>query len=278
MQALILTGILQSLILSLIAYGIMIPLRLLNFAGLTAEGTYPLGGAICASLMVMQVHPLLALMIAVLVAGLVGIATAFIHLKYQVNTLLVGIILSTMLYSIDLHVMKKPNIALFNTPVLLANYTIFSKILILLSILMLLIIPLYLFLSTELGLQLRAVGFNAAFAKKQGIRVWHYTLFGLFLGNAFNGLAGSLIIQLQNYMDINMGVGIVIHGLAALMIGECIVNNTTLKRQLLSPFIGAIGYQQIQGLAISFGLAHSDIKLLTGAMVFAVIVCRGKVI
>lgn len=276
MNDLIMTGLLQGLVLTFVAYGVMIPLRLLNFADLTAEGTYALGGAICASFIIMGLHPSISLLAAVLASGLVGIATALIHLRFQVNTLLVGIILSTMLYSVNLRFMGKPNIALFDKPSLVTSDSITIKIVLLLSILATLIIPLLLFLRTELGLRLRAVGLNPNFAKIQGIYVARYTLFGLFLGNAYTGLAGGLMIQLQNYMDINMGVGIVIHALAALMIGECIIKNTTLKRQLLAPLVGALIYQQIQGLALTLGLAPSDLKLLTGGIVLAVIALRGK--
>lgn len=277
MKELILTGVLQGMVLTLVAYGVMIPMRLLNFSDLSAEGTFPLGGAICASWIVMGMNPLYALLVAVLSAGLVGILTAFIHLKYQVHTLLVGIILSTMLYSIDLRIMGKPNLALFNTFLLFGN-SIFVNMGLLLIIIVTLITPILLFLNTELGLRFRAVGLNTSFAKNQGLNIGRYTMFGLFLGNAFNGLAGSITVQIQHYMDINMGIGIVIHGLAALMIGECIVRPTTLKKQFMSPFVGAIIYQQIQGLALNFGLAHSDLKLLTGLMVLGVIIFRGKTI
>jgi len=276
MYDLFMTGLLQALMLALVAYGVMIPFRLLNFADLTAEGTYPLGGAICASFIIMGIHPSISLLAAILAAGSVGIATAFIHLRFQVNTLLAGIILSTMLYSVNLRFMGKPNIALFDKPSMFISDSITVNIVLLLSMLALLVIPLLLFLNTEIGLRLRAVGLNADFAKRQGISVTRYTLFGLFLGNGFTGLAGGLMVQIQYYMDINMGVGIVIHALAALMIGECIIKNTSLNRQLLAPLVGALIYQQIQGLALTMGLAPSDLKLLTGGIVLAVIALRAN--
>ena len=276
MNELILTGCMQGLILALVAFGVMVPLRLLNFADLTAEGTYPLGGAVCASLIMMGGHPIAAVVIAVIAAGLVGMATALIHLRFQVNTLLAGIILSTMLYSVNLRLMGKPNIALFNMSLLFDSQSMMLKIVMMLTILAGLLIPLSLFLQTEFGLRIRAVGLNPEFSQRQGLSVARYTLLGLFLGNAYAGVAGALTVQLQNYMDINMGVGIIIHALAALMLGECIVNNKTIKQQLLAPLVGALVYQQIQGLAISLGLAHSDLKLLTGIIVLTIIALRGK--
>jgi putative ABC transport system permease protein len=267
----LLTGLLQSLILALVAYAIMIPFRLLNFADLTAEGAYPLGGAVCTSLLLLHVNPILAVIIASLVAGLMGVATSFIHLRLKVNTLLAGIILSTMMYSVNLRLLGKPNIGLFNTGSLFNQNNISSNILLLLAILIALVLPLALFLRTEIGLRLRAVGLNPAFARRQSISVAGYTVLGLFIANGFTGIAGGLIVQLQYYMDVGMGIGIVIHGLAALMIGESIVGNTTINRQIIAPLIGALVYQQIQGFVLFIGLAPSDLKFFTGSLVLLVI-------
>ncbi len=275
---LILTGILQGLLLAFVAYGVMIPFRLLNFPDLTAEGAYPLGGAITASLIILEVNPIIAVLIGAIGGGLAGIATAYIHLQFKVNTLLAGIILSTMLYSVNLRLMGKPNLALFNQNILFSSDNILIRILIVSTLLALFIIPLLLFLRTNLGLRLRAVGFNPEFAKRHSISITRWTLFGLFLGNAYTGLAGGLMVQTQCYADVGMGIGIVIHALAALMIGESIVGNATLRKQLLAPLIGALIYQQIQGLALSLGLAPSDLKLLTGGIVLIVIAIRGKVL
>ena len=276
LNELIVAGILQGLILAFIAYGVMIPFRLLNFPDLTAEGAYPLGGAICASLLIAGIPPIIAMLIASMLAGLIGICTALIHLKLKVNTLLAGIILSTMLYSVNLRIMGKPNLALFDAASLFENMNDMHKILLLLVIIIILIVPLAIFLKTEKGLRLRAVGLNPEFSKRQNISVSLYTILGLFIANSYNGLAGSLIVQLQSYMDIGMGVGIVIHALAALMIGESIIGTSSLNRQLLSPLIGALIYQQIQGIALSIGLAPSDLKFVTGGIVLLVIAVRMK--
>jgi putative ABC transport system permease protein len=267
----LLTGLLQGLILALVAYAIMIPFRLLNFPDLTAEGAYPLGGAVCTSLLLLHVNPLLAIIIASLVTGLMGVATSLIHLRLKINTLLAGIILSTMMYSVNLRLMGKPNIGLFNTSSLFNQNNTLSNILLLLAILIALILPLALFLRTEIGLRLRAVGFNQAFARRQGISVAGYTVLGLFIAGCFTGVAGGLIVQLQYYMDVGMGIGIVIHGLAGLMIGEALVGNNTINSQLIAPLIGALVYQQIQGVALFIGLAPSDLKFFTGSLVLLVI-------
>lgn len=273
---LILTGLVQALVLALVAYGIMIPFRILNFPDLTSEGAYPFAGAIYASLTLLDIHPILAVLIASISAGLVGICTALVHLRFKVNTLLAGIIISTMFYSVSLRIMGKPNIALFNHPTTLSDGHIALKIMILLGIIIWFVSFLSLFLKTEKGLRMRAVGLNPSFSNDKGISVAKYTILGLFIANCYTGLAGSLMVQLQSYMDIGMGVGIVIHGLAALMIGESLIGTSTLNKQLLAPLIGALIYQQIQGLALAMGLAPSDLKFLTGAIVLIVIAMQKR--
>lgn len=262
-------GLVQGLLLAIVAIGIMVPFRLLNFPDLTAEGAYPLGGIVCAVLLSAGFNSFLAVMIACVLAGLVGVGTALLHLRYKINTLLAGIILSTMIYSINLRLMGKPNIALFDCYTLFANLAdnISLKLLFVTIVNIIIIVPLFGFLVTEKGLSLRAVGLNSFFAERQAININFYILLGLFIGNALCGLAGSLMVQSQRYADISMGIGIVIHALAALMIGESIVGNKTLLRQIFSPIIGAIIYQQVQGLVLYLGCSPSDLKLITGGIV-----------
>ena len=271
---LILTGLIQSLVLAIVAYAVMIPFRLLNFADLTSEGAYPIGGAICASSLIMGAHPLLAMSCAILGAGVVGIATSIVHLKFKVNTMLAGIIISTMAYSVNLRILSKPNVALFDTVSLFDQDNVVGNVLIILLILAACIVPLLLFLRTDFGLRLRTVGLNTEFACRQGICVAKYTIFGLFLAGCFSGLAGSLAVQLQSYMDVGMGIGMVIHALAALMIGEAVIGNCTMTRQLAAPLVGAIIYQQIQGAALYTGLEPSDLKFFTGAVVLIVMAMK----
>ncbi len=276
MTELILTGLLEGLILSFVAFGTMVPLRLLNFADLTSEGTYPLGGAIAACLLSIAIHPVLALVAAACLSGLCGVGTAYIHERFKVNSLLCGIIVSTMLYSINLRLMGAPNIALFQYPTLIQSDSLTLRIVLVATLFFLLTAPLLLFLKTESGLRLRAVGLNPECAKRQGIHTSFYLFLGVFVGNMFSGFAGCLMAQLQSYADIGMGIGIVLHALAALMIGESMVGTHTLQRQFIAPLLGSLVYQQIQGLALSLGLVPSDLKLLTGVIILLVIGIRGN--
>lgn len=270
---LILNGLQKSLILAIIAYGIMIPFRFLDFSDMTAEGAYPLGGAICAVCVSSGIPIFPAILLSIIFTGIMGACTAIIYLKLKMNSMLAGIILSAMAYSINLRIMGKPNIALFEFAGLF-NENISQNILIMLGILAICIIPFAIFLATDFGLRFRAVGLNPSFAKAQKISIKKYTILGLTIAGIMYGLAGSLIVQIQNYMDISIGVGILIHGLASLMIGEVILGTNSLGRQLLAPILGAVIYQQIQGLALSFGLAPSDLKFFTGAIVLIVIAVK----
>lgn len=268
---LFLAGLLQGLILVLVTYGVMVPFRLLNFPDLTAEGAYPLGGAICSSMLLLSLPPLVALSLAAIGAGLMAIGTAWLHLRLKVNTLLAGIILSTMVYSVNLRILGQPNVALFQMHTFLSGEALLPKFIVLIGLVIGLVTGLHWFLNTEHGLRLRAVGLNGVFARRTGLAIQSYTVWGLFIAGCMIGLAGGLMVELQHYMDVNMGVGMVIHALAALMLGESVIGQQTLTRQLHAPWVGAILYQQIQGVALSLGLAPSDLKFFTGVLVIAVI-------
>jgi putative ABC transport system permease protein len=272
------TGLLQGLVLGILVLGVMIPFKVLDFPDLTSEGSYPVGGVITAVLLVNSMHPIASLIIGATAAGLIGIGTALIHLRYKVNTLLAGIIVSKMVYSVNLRLMGKPTIALFNYDTLFDDLSsgAMSQSIIVFILNILIVSAIYLFLRSEKGLSLRAVGLNRVFAMKQGINLQRNIIFGLFLGNFLAGLSGGLIVLIQNYVDISMGVGIVIHALAAMMIGEKIVGHDTIFKMIISPLIGALIYQQIHSLAISAGLAPTDLKFITGVIVLFIISLGGK--
>jgi putative ABC transport system permease protein len=143
------SGLLQGLVLALVAYAVMIPFRLLNFADLTSEGAYPLGGAICSSLIIAGIYPVFAILIACFLAGIMGICTALVHLKLKVNTLLAGIIISTMAYSVNLRFLGKPNVALFNNASLFsASGATIENIIILACIIATIIFMMFLFFAS----------------------------------------------------------------------------------------------------------------------------------
>lgn len=266
----------QGLILGILALGMSIPFRLLNFPDLTAEGSYSLGGCVYATLIFFNVSITPALLIAVFCTGFAGICTSFIHNKYKINSLLAGIIISTMIYSINLRVMGKPNMTLpssHNFADFLTHIP-YGNIMLVMLINFLLVTGLLLFLRTEKGLQLRAVGLNPHFASKQGISINYYNYIGLFLGNVLAGLAGILFVYTNHYADVSMSFGIIIQGLAAMMIGEKIIGTNSLVKIVSAPLVGALLYQQIQSLALLVGFAPSDLKFVTGFILLVTIALR----
>jgi len=272
------TGLTQGLVIACVAYAILIPFKLLNVQDMSAEGAYPLGGALCAQLLLAGYSPGVALLGAALGGSMIGLITCFIHLRLRIHSLLAGIIVSTMAYSVNLHVMGRPNLALFSVHTLFEGFEATGKILLLLGIIAGIIAPFFAYLKTGYGLRFRAVGLNQAFARAQNIEPAHYLSLGMALAGAIAGVAGGLMVQLQQYMDISLGTGIVIHGLAALMLGETISGSGhgSLSRLLAAPLLGALAYQQIQGIALAAGLAASDIKFFTGALVLGIIAMRVK--
>ena len=263
----------QSLIYALVAAGIMIPFRILNFPDLTSEGSFPLGGSLCAALLIAGFSPFAATLLAVCGAFTAGCCTALIHLKLKINTLLAGILVMTMLFSINLRIMGKSNVALFAVDNLLEKIWIGSSTDLPSMIIMFVILAaviclvLFWFFKTEIGMAMRAVGANLNMASAQGISTWAYTIFGLGMANGLNGLAGAVLVQQQGYADVNMGLGILIDGLAAVIIGETLLGRQDVWRQVAAPFLGSIVYYQLISLGLAAGLEPSDIKLATGIFV-----------
>ena len=267
----------QSLILAFVVLGIMIPFRTLNFPDLTSEGAFPLGGCVCGVLLAGGAAPLTAILIALVAGFAAGCCTAFIHLRFRIHTLLAGILMMTMLYSINLRIMGKSNLSVFGTPAVFdwAPFTRpgfpASKIVIAGLLGLVVLILLNRFFKTEKGTAIRAVGANPDMAEAQGINVWAATIAGVGLASAFSALSGALMVQSQGFADVNMGLGILINGLAALMIGEAIVGKQTVFRQLAAPFVGAIVYYQLVSLCLAAGMPPPDLKLATGLFVLAML-------
>ncbi len=263
----------QSLIYSFIALGIMIPFRLLSFPDLTSEGAFPLGGCVCAAFLLAGYTPLLATAAGALTGVAAGAATALIHLRFRINPLLSGILVFTGLYSVNMRVLGRSNVALFSTdnifarinPDILTNVSL--QIVTFAIILGAVFLVLSWYLMTQSGTAMRVIGINPELAPSLGINPWAYTVAGLGIASGLTALGGALIVQLQGYADVGMGTGILINGLASLVIGETLTGRRTVLRQLLAPVVGAVVYYQLLSLALSLGLQPSDLKIATAALV-----------
>ncbi len=265
----------QGAVYAFVGLAVMIPFRLLNLPDLTAEGSFPLGASVAAALLAggMSIAP--AVLIALLAGAVAGSVTAVIHLAFKVTSLLAGIIVLTMLFSVNIRVMGKPNTSIYDSETVFTVFlgfdggTPMGQFALLAALLALLCGTLYWFLHTELGLGLRAVGANQVMARAQGLSTRGFVVAGLALAGGLSALGGAVMAQYQSYADVNMGVGVLVIGLAATILGESVLGRDTLWRQILAPVLGALLYFQFVAMALSFGLKPSDLKLLTGLFVLA---------
>jgi len=265
----------QGLLYGLVAFGIMVPFRLLNFPDLSCEGSFPLGGCLCATLLTAQVSPGLAVALAVVAGFAAGCVTALIHLRLKINTLLAGILVVTMLWSIDLRIMGKSNVPLFALDtlfdVLWPGFTqsIIAQVVAWTALAVGCVGLAAWLLRTDIGLAFRAVGSNETMARAQGISTAAAIVFGLGAANALVAFAGATVAQTQGYADVAMGFGLLINGLAALIIGEALIGRRSVLAQLAAPFVGSVVYYQVISLGLAAGVHPSDLKLVTALFVLA---------
>lgn len=267
--------IVQSLLYAAVAIGIMIPFRILSLPDMTCEGSFPLGGCLVAAVTAAGMSPYGATALALVAGAAAGAATAWLHLRLRIHSLLAGILVSTMLWSVNLRVMGRPNaptsagVNVFDQiwPGILQSNALQACVLAALAAVVAL--GLIWFFRTEIGLSLRCVGANDKLAPALGIRSPTFIIGGFALANAIVAGGGALIVQQQGYADVTMGFGIVVNGLASLILGETLVGRGTVTRQICAPVVGSVGYYQLVSLALATGLHPSDLKLLTGLFVVA---------
>lgn len=265
----------QSLIYGFVAVGIMIPFRMLDLPDLTCEGSFPLGGCLFAAALMWGVPAPLALVMAVAAGFAAGCATALIHLQFRIHTLLAGILVFTMLWSVNLRIMGKPNIPIPTGAAAFGSWSapIFDSTnlsnLLFAALAIVAVALMYWLFTTEVGLRMRCVGANQRLSPALGIDIRRYVIGGMGLAGAFCALSGVLVVQTQTFADVTMGFGILINGLAALIIGESLLGRHSVLRQLAAPILGSIVYYQLVSLGLALGLQPSDLKFATGVFVLA---------
>lgn len=274
------------LIFSLVALGVLISFRILTFPDLTVDGSFPLGGAVAATMIAAGYNPFLATGVAILAGALAGFTTAWLNVRLKIMDLLASILMMIALYSINLRVMGKPNVPLINEPtifsILLPDWMpdYVERPLVLLVVVIVAKLLLDWFFSSEIGLALRATGANARMARAQGIATGRATLAGMALANALVALGGALFAQTQGGADISMGIGTIVIGLAAVIIGENILPARRLVLTTLAVILGAILYRFFIALALNsdfIGLQAQDLNLVTAVLVMlALVLPMGK--
>ena len=263
----------QGLAYSLVALGIVISFRILAFPDLTVDGSFPLGAAVVARLIVEGVSPFFGIVAAVIAGFVAGCCTGLLNTKLKINSLLAGILMMTALYSLNLRIMGRSNIQLltvqtFLTPLENLEVNRFIPIIAFFLIVSFGIKFLSdMFLHTQIGFAMRATGDNEQMIRSLGVNTDTMTVLGLGISNAMVALCGALVAQDQGFSDVGMGIGMIVAGLASIIIGEALVGKHTVQRMTLAALIGSFLYKEIISIGLRLGLAPTDLKLATGLMV-----------
>ena len=274
---LILSSLSQGLLWSIMAIGVYLTYRILDIADLTAEGAYPLGAAICATGIVSGLNPLLATFLAFLGGMGAGLVSGLLHTKMKIPALLTGIVTLTGLYSINLKVLGKANVALLRQTTLVTQLQDLglsktNAVLLIGGVFVLVVIALLtLLLKTQLGLALRSTGDNIPMSEANGINVDQMKIYGYMLSNGLIALGGALLTQNNGYADLNSGTGTIVIGLASVIIAEVILRNLTIGWRLASVVLGSILYRMIILAILEIPGMDADLVKLFSAILLAIV-------
>src|ERR1700761_5645417 len=274
-----LTALLQGLCFSGIALGIYISMKIFNIPDITTDGSYTLGGAVTAVMLIHHVPGYLILPLVILAGGVAGAITGLIHTKLKVNPLLAGILVMTALYSVNLTLMGRSDLPLVNTSSLFSLINISGNpnqnTLLILGIFVVVITLLigYL-LKTDFGIAMRATGNSESMIRALGVNTDRMKITGLALANALTAVSGYLITQFQGFADINMGIGIVIVGLGSVIIAETLINWFRITSVWLSlglVLMGAVIFQLVLAVTLDIGVDANLLKLVTAVFVLLIV-------
>lgn len=258
----ILSTINQGLLWAILGLGIFMTFRILNFPDMTTEGSFPLGGAVAVTLIAQGVNPFLATFVAFLAGCAAGLITGLLYTKGKIPTLLAGILVMTSCNSIMLMVMGRANLGLLGADKLKSTWISVSAVL-------LVLVLIFYFLNTNLGQAFIATGDNVEMAQSFGINTGRMEVLGLVVSNGVIALSGALISQNDGYADVSKGIGVIVIGLASIIIGEVFFGNVSLFERLFAIVIGSIFYQFLILAVIKLGFNTNYLKLFS-AIVLAI--------
>jgi len=282
-------------ILSLLALGVFISFRIFAFPDITADGSVTLGAAVAATLMVHGASPPLASLAAFAAGMFAGACTGTLYTRFKINSLLSGILVMTALYSVNLHIMGKSNVPLLSVNTLvtqseqiglklmrgatgfdLAGWEVSVRDASVLGAVALAVTLtgtlLYVFLRTNLGMAMRATGDNVQMIRALGVNDANMIVFGVALSNGLVALSGALLAQYQGFADVGMGIGMVVWGLASVIIGEALVGTNQLGLTIIGAVMGSVLFRLLVAVALRWGLSPNDLKLITAAFVFCALI------
>jgi len=294
-MGLLIGALIIGLILSLLALGVYVSFRIFDFPDITTDGSITTGASVTAIMLINGYSPFLATGLGFLSGMAAGTITGILYTKFKINNLLSGILVMTGLYSINLHIMGKSNIPLINATTLF-TYTenlwikIFgdspavniigweasiSDLSVLISITLLIAIMgylLYLFFRTDIGTAMRATGDNPQMITALGVNVGNMTILGIAIANGLIALSGSLLAQFQGFADVQMGIGMIIWGLASIIIGRALVGTDSLGLTITGAILGSVLFRLLVAIALRVGVNPNDLKLITAIFVFVALI------
>lgn len=264
----------QGLIFAIGALGVYITYTILDFPDLSVDGTFSLGAAITASLILKGTNPILALVVAFIGGAIGGLVTGILHVKLKITNLLSGILVMIGLYSINLRVMGKANLPMMNKD------NVFSSDIPMVMILVLIVLVskflMDVLFKTKFGFILRATGDNDTLVTSLGVNKGTMKIIGLMLSNGFVALSGAIMAQYQRFSDISMGTGFIVIALASIILGQSVFNNCKFIKGTTIVIIGAFLYKLSVGIALNLGLPPTDLKLITSIIVVIAIVMNNS--
>lgn len=263
----------QGLIWGVMAIGVFITYKVLDYADLTVDGSIATGGAVCVMMILTGVNPLLALLCAFLAGAIAGLVTGLLHTMLGIPSILSGILTQLALYSINMRIMGKSNqaVSVDKYSLLLSSRDNISSIVVGGVVVIIIIALLYWFFGTEAGCAIRATGCNQNMSRAQGINTNRAKVIGLVLSNGLVGMAGGLLSQYQGAADVKMGQGAIVIGLAAVIIGDVVFGKLfrNFGMRMFGIAIGAVIYYIVISAVIRLGLSSNDLKMFSAIIVAA---------
>ena len=274
-----LAAIIQALCFGPLVVGLFLSMKIFNIPDITTDGSYTLGAVVTAVALSNGYPPLVALLSATVAGALAGCCTALVHTGLRIHALLAGILVMTALYSINLVLLGRSNVPLLDYPDVFTQLGITDSadnntLSVLLLFVVLLLLAMNYLLRSDFGIALRATGDSEPMIRAQGVNTTRMKVFGLALSNALVAWSGGLMAQFQGFADINMGIGIVISGLGAVIIGDTLINFMKLRAigpMLVCVIAGVILFQLMLALALSAGVNPNLLKLTTALLVLAIV-------
>lgn len=277
----------QGLMWSILAIGVFLSFRVLDVPDMTCEGSFPLGGAIAAALIAGGASPWVGIAAGAFGGVVAGVLTGILYTKLKIPAILAGILTMIALYSINLHIMGKANISLLRMDTIFSStasalHISASVAAFLVPAVLMLVIGgfVYWFFGTELGMCIRATGYNPQMVRAQGVNTDTMIIIGLFISNALIGLCGAVVAQNNGFADVGMGIGTIVIGLASVIIGEVILGVDSFSASLAAVVLGSVIYRVVIAIVLYLGMPPNDLKLFTAIIVMLALAApmiKGKV-